>query len=128
MNLELVESKGDKRAEYQRRYKQAHQERVRAAGLAWYRRNREKVLVKHRRRQLEALYGMTISEYSLLLTHQEGKCAICRRESATQHLAVDHDHKTGKIRGLLCNTCNLALGHLGKNPAWLLTAIQYVAK
>jgi hypothetical protein len=53
-----------------------------------------------------ATYGMTLETYELLLQFQGGLCAICRRPPKKQRLAVDHNHKTGAIRGLLCFVCN----------------------
>jgi len=57
------------------------------------------------------LLGITISDYKLLLEKQNGSCAICDLECSTgRRLAIDHDHKTGKVRGLLCYSCNIKLG------------------
>lgn len=51
-------------------------------------------------------YGITASDYDSLLAAQGGKCAICRARPKSKRLAVDHDHKTGAVRGLLCSRCN----------------------
>lgn len=51
-------------------------------------------------------YDLTGEEYSALLSLQGGRCAICRQKPVTVRLAVDHDHQTGKVRGLLCSRCN----------------------
>lgn len=61
---------------------------------------------KNRRRDLKRRYGITPGDYDLLLAVQGGVCAICARHPRTQNLAVDHSHRTGQIRGLLCSTCN----------------------
>jgi Recombination endonuclease VII. len=59
------------------------------------------------------VYGLKPGEYGKLYLTQGGTCAICRRATgATRALAVDHDHKTGLVRGLLCSPCNKLLGHL----------------
>lgn len=57
---------------------------------------------------LKTKYGITPDQYKELLSQQEGKCAICEKEAADLDvkLAVDHDHKSGEIRGLLCRYCN----------------------
>lgn len=55
---------------------------------------------------IEKTYGLTASEYSALLEAQGGRCAICRARPKSKRLAVDHDHKSGAVRGLLCSRCN----------------------
>jgi hypothetical protein len=58
-------------------------------------------------------YGITGAQYDLLYSRQGGVCFICRRATGkTKKLAVDHDHATGFVRGLLCSPCNQILGHL----------------
>lgn len=70
----------------------------------------------------------TWSEYVAMNDAQGGRCAICdRRESSLpKSLAVDHDHTNGKVRGLLCDDCNLALGRLRDDPKLLLRAAEYL--
>ena len=61
--------------------------------------------------RLRAMYNMTHNDYLTMLANQGGGCAICGQPPANgMHLAVDHDHATGAIRGLLCTRCNLQLG------------------
>lgn len=55
---------------------------------------------------VEKTYGITGDEYETLLKRQGGKCAICRARPVSKRLAVDHDHKSGDVRGLLCSRCN----------------------
>lgn len=60
-----------------------------------------------RRVRLDAIFSITPTEYDQILSEQDGKCAICRRPPKVgKRLAVDHDHQTGYIRGLLCFMCN----------------------
>ncbi len=66
--------------------------------------------VSTRRLSYLARYGITIEDYSQLLGSQGGGCAICGTTPTNKRLAVDHCHNTGKIRGLLCMTCNMQLG------------------
>lgn len=77
---------------------------------------------------LSYTYNITRKEYDLLLQKQNSKCAICQRERDTmkKRLAVDHDHKTGKVRGLLCNNCNSALGNFRDSIQILRTAVKYL--
>ena len=76
-------------------------------------------------------YNITPEDYSILFTKQEGKCAICRsdksfRKNITYNLFVDHCHETGKVRGLLCHSCNTGLGHFRDNITNLKQAIEYL--
>ena len=75
-------------------------------------------------------YGMGFKEYEEMLFSQDGKCAICKAEPPkNQHktrLNIDHCHTTGKIRGLLCDCCNRALGLMRDNKDLLQKAIQYL--
>ncbi len=79
-----------------------------------------------------ALYGLTPEQYDLLSAKQGGVCAIChqpetaRTRDGKYRLRVDHDYKTGKVRGLLCHKCNAALGHLEKEE-WRQSAMKYLS-
>lgn len=61
-----------------------------------------------------------------MLRAQEGECAICHDTMVTPH--TDHNHQTGKVRGLLCPSCNLAIGKLGDDPNVLISAAAYLVK
>lgn len=124
---------------FRKRYgKQAHQYDLRCnkcfneyvRGKYNYERERDK--------QLRQNYGITLDEYNKLLDSQNGVCAVCgnpesRRpgrkkltENVTPMLHVDHDHKTGKIRGLLCSECNNSLGMLHEDPERIKALLKYV--
>jgi hypothetical protein len=69
-------------------------------------------------RRVQKVYGFERGEYGRLYLFQGKVCAICRRATgATRKLSVDHDHKTGLVRGLLCRPCNDLLGHLRDDVA-----------
>ena len=73
--------------------------------------------------------GWTQDDYDRAFIQQKGKCAICGstlNSSRYTKLAVDHCHKTGKLRGLLCTNCNTAIGLLKESPERLRSAIQYL--
>jgi len=76
---------------------------------------------------LKRCYGITTQQYNELFLRQEGLCAICGRHQAEfkRRLAVDHDHATGKVRGLLCGLCNRALGGFSTVNK-LQAAIEYL--
>lgn len=64
---------------------------------------------------LKYKFNLTLEEYDKMFEAQNGVCAICGLPEIARRLAVDHDHKTGKIRGLLCANCNISLGWYEKN-------------
>lgn len=79
-------------------------------------------------RRIEQTYGITAEEYDALYVLQGGVCYICRRARGTRkRLAVDHDHATGEVRGLLCKPCNRnVLGHLRDDIDALQRGIDYL--
>lgn len=70
-------------------------------------------------------YGLESKEYKQLLIEQAGRCKICKRAGGRK-LVIDHSHETGKVRGLLCQSCNTALGKFQDSPFILLAAIHYL--
>ena len=86
--------------------------------------------VVKRRAVLKSTYGLTIEQYDLILESQNNCCAICKTDtpSGRGRFHVDHNHKTGEIRGLLCHHCNLALGNFKDDVPTLLNAIDYLNK
>lgn len=110
-----------------RAWREAHKEQTKETSRIWRR-------GKHRRIRLWNAYKMSVEEYELLLEAQGGVCAICGRpETAVNQwgplvLAVDHDHITGVIRGLLCHRCNRGLGYFHDNPEYLIEAAHYVER
>ena len=64
----------------------------------------------------------------MLVERQNGHCAICNEVPENQPLAVDHDHKTGEVRELLCTSCNVGLGHFKDDPDLMQAAIEYIAR
>lgn len=74
-----------------------------------YRRNPD----DQRNRSYKHLYGISLDDYNDMYSKQDGRCAICGR--SYPRLSVDHDHKSNKVRGLLCNSCNMTLGVLEKH-------------
>ena len=82
---------------------------------------------RYKRAERLKLYGLTLETYDLLLKAQGSVCAICKQPSlAKPHLSVDHNHLTGKVRGLLCVKCNAGLGSFGDNIEMLAKAIAYL--
>lgn len=72
-------------------------------------------------------YALEPGDYNILYTQQVGRCAICLWATGkARRLAVDHDHKTGRVRGLLCGPCNQFIGRMGDSPAAFLRAAAYL--
>ena len=76
---------------------------------------------------LRSRYGITEGEYTTMLEGQGGGCKICGSACETgRRLAVDHCHKSGKVRGLLCASCNIGLGKFKDSPELLASALKYL--
>lgn len=86
------------------------------------------VLVLNARRTTLRQYGLTIEQFDEMSAKQGGRCAVCGSppRNGKANLDVDHDHKTGKVRGLLCDVCNRAIGLLGDDAESLARAAQYL--
>lgn len=69
---------------------------------------------------------MTLEEYNSASDRQSGLCLICNKKEEGKRLNVDHSHKTGKVRGLLCGPCNRGLGDFKDNTEAMLKAIEYL--
>lgn len=120
-----------KDAEYREANREAIRERGRAryaadpkaiiaANAKWRKENAE----THKNGRLMYEYGITLAEYEAMLKKQKGKCAICPKKLTKPH--VDHDHKTGRVRGLLCRECNCGIGLFGDDPERLIAAAGYL--
>lgn len=100
-------------------------ERSRAYHREWRKKNPERA----RGFGLKFRFGIGFEHYEALLRSQNGGCAICGgQNSKGRALAVDHCHKTGKVRGLLCSKCNSGIGMLGDSSLLLKIATEYVVK
>lgn len=107
----------------------------------WRKENKEKNKQSYDRANFKKSlknFNLTLEEYDRLFEQQNGVCAICGQPESrkmpnggTYRLNIDHNHQTGKVRGILCAACNLALGKLKideKGIDLLLKAIEYVRK
>lgn len=113
-----------------RKYRHRNSESHRAYARAYRATRRDKQFDK----QLQLKYGITSEQYKDMLDTQDGVCGACKRpetviDKRTQsprRLAVDHCHKSGRVRGLLCARCNTASGMIGDNPMRLIALISYL--
>jgi hypothetical protein len=115
-------------AEYMARRRAADPEGFRQAALAAYRADPDAST-----RSRARAHGLTVSVYKEKWAEQDGRCAICRTEETVRgstgrvrRLAIDHDHESGEVRGLLCHACNVALGLFDDDPELLEAAAGYL--
>lgn len=122
--------------EYSKRYRQDPECRARSKEYHAIR-YRERLAengysLESRERILKKQYGITLQDYVRILVSQNQKCAICGSETpdrgGAESFDVDHDHATGKVRGLLCKHCNLMLGNAKDSTSTLESAITYLKK
>jgi len=103
--------------------------KVRKIGPIRGRKSKLPLSLKERAETLKYLYGMTFDDYDRMYKEQLGGCAICGKEIPStwkMGVHIDHDHKTGKVRGLLCRACNHGLGNFNDNGNTLLSAWEYL--
>lgn len=119
-----------------RRYRERHPEKanawakrnpekVREAVRRWDKKHPDKRAASHRRHWLKKRYGLSESEFAEMVATQAGGCAIC---GSTEKLGVDHNHQSGAIRGILCTSCNSALGFLVDQPDLFEIALAYLER
>jgi len=113
-----------------REYHHANKEMKSASFKNWAEKNKAKV----RNTRLKRIYGISQEDYSRMLFEQNFVCAICGCENTSKDrnglirdLCVDHCHTTGRVRGLLCINCNVAIGKMKDNVAILQNAINYLS-
>lgn len=115
-------------------YKENRQYKI-AMAKKYREQNREKILHGKRKQT----YGISAEQYNKMLKEHNYVCAVCKKPEmskinkgqnpdAKNSLSVDHNHKTGQIRGLLCGKCNRALGYLQENVETMLSLISYINK
>lgn len=106
-----------------KKWRVANKKKILVSNRNWYHNNPDKIWGY----KLKKKYGITLEDYKNRVLAQKGLCAICGRPPAQgKRLRVDHCHKTNVVRGLLCDNCNLGIGHLMENPRILLSAIKYI--
>jgi hypothetical protein len=97
--------------------------------LAAQRVAKKKYKLAHKDRAKEnrmKLYGLSQEAYDALLEKQDYRCAVCNKPFALYQPCVDHDHKTGRVRGILCHNCNIGIGKFNDKPALLELASLYL--
>ena len=120
-----------KAREYHKLYKRAHKnvyrEYARKRMKKWREDHPKQEKKYARKAHLKRRYGISEDLFQFLVDQQGNKCAICGKPEPTRPvLSVDHNHRTGKVRGLLCSKCNLGLGYFQDNPTTLDKASEYL--
>lgn len=116
--LQKQKERNTRRKEYLKEYRKKY-----------YEKNKDKCKETYRSGHYKRKYKITIDEFEEKLEQQNGVCEICKKENINKdRLSVDHDHTTGKIRGLLCYKCNRALGYFNEDKELFLQAIKYLDK
>ena len=118
------EANPERAAATRKAWREANPERAAATRKAWREANPERAVDS----QLRSDYGISLADYDEMLEAQDNGCAICGKTEAEEgkRLAVDHNHETDQVRGLLCGNCNQAIGKLGHDPERLRNAIAYL--
>ncbi len=137
-NKELKKAEANKRRTERRRVDPEYRAKLQADRRKQYVKNPQKAIEYSRRFLLRKRYGMSFEDYEVMLAAQGNVCAICGGTQAAQRtcagnvvvpkLSIDHDHKTGKVRGLLCHPCNQTIGKFGDSPERLILAAQYLSR
>jgi hypothetical protein len=116
---------------YSKEYYQANKEKWAERSKLRTARPAEVKRLDHRKWSLSHKYKMTVEQYDAMLATQNGVCAICGEPSTVgfnKRLHVDHDHTTGKVRGLLCMHCNHSIERVEKIPGWAAKTEAYLAR
>ena len=116
------------RYEYNKKWVKEHPEKAREYWKKNSRKHRKAIIISNRKRRYEKL-GFTLDDYDKMFNSQNGKCLICKKELKEKHgrlTHLDHCHKSGLIRAILCNRCNDGLGCFDDNITILKEAIRYL--
>ena len=117
-------------------WKENNKEKIEKTRIEWTNKNKDKVKTYQRTSNLRKNFGIEIEEYEQMLADQNGVCAVCGQPETFIHkatgkparLAVDHCHTRGKVRQLLCKSCNNGLGLFKDSPELLEKAAEYLRK
>lgn len=113
---------------YNKKYRDKNKKTIQKKKQEYYKKNKEYILLSNEKRRFYSRYKITIEEKAIMLQSQGGKCAICEKQILLKdrNTHVDHDHKTGKVRAILCLQCNGMIGHANDNIERLRAAIKYL--
>lgn len=128
-NRRLREKKRDEINAYNRIWCQNHPESCKRWRTNYYQNNKQKEKNRSRNKHLISKYNITLEHFTNLLKLHNNKCSICNIEFSEKiYPCIDHNHETGKIRGILCSKCNTALGFFKDSRDLLKKAVGYLNK
>jgi hypothetical protein len=105
-------------------YYAKNKEALKAYKREWTKNNRDKVSVYGRKYR----YGLDNDQFTKMIEEQGNSCKICSKDLDTCKAVVDHCHSTNSVRGILCNSCNVALGLINDDLGWLNKAKKYLTE
>jgi hypothetical protein len=134
------EEKKEQVKQYNKEYRKKHYQKLKEIKKKWRESEEGKEICRLNQKRfrdsqngkdyrLRYNYGISLEDYNLLLMNQQHSCKICGKEFQLDNphdIHVDHDYTTGKVRGLLCQKCNMAIGLFNDDINKLLTAIKYL--
>jgi len=128
--LEHYKKNRDKILLQSKKYGLANKEKISEYAKKYYELYKEEYRIYQKKHNIQS-YGITMNDYDNMYIEQNGVCAICgkpetRYKGDKQVLSIDHDHVTGKVRGLLCNSCNTAIGLFKDDLGILASAFEYL--
>jgi len=127
---EWAASNKEKRHKIDKRYSDNNKDKIKERHIMWYKKNK----TKSKDADLKYSFGITFDDYNEKLRLQNGVCEICKGlethtyKGTVKCLAVDHNHETGQVRGLLCHKCNILVGSIERDKGLVLKAIKYLDK
>jgi hypothetical protein len=119
----------EKCRETKRKHDLKHKKEIQEYNGNYYREHKDKIIIRTMRNHRKRIYNISPEDLNLLIKNQGNKCGICKKEFIGKKPYVpyiDHSHKTGKIRGLLCGKCNFAIGMLKESESIMKNAIKWI--
>lgn len=121
---EWAKNNKDKISDYKKKYRENNREKINKHTREYG----EKFPEKRTNHWLKSKYGITLDQRNKMIDEQKGLCALCKKPlgDITKNIHTDHDHKTGKVRGILHSKCNLLISHANEDVNILLKGIKYL--
>lgn len=124
---EYRKSNKDKCEELNRQWRLANTEYIKEYSKEYSIKNKDKISAYNKKTRLHQrvrFYGLTVEEYNIMYTSQNGNCVICGKH---KKLEIEHNHQTGKVRGLVCHKCNVVIGMCEEDITILQNVIKYLS-